>query len=118
MVILRVSLEVFREIADALAQDRHLNLWRSGVGLMRTITADEIRLPVLRQRHDCLHERPSTSGARARPKPPYTLTAMVNEISMLHQDEEGTQNAAGPWPGQGQQVTVSQEPDRRFRQSP
>ena len=43
VVIFAVLTEVFREVVDALGQDRNLNLCRSGIALMRPVLLDRRR---------------------------------------------------------------------------
>ena len=43
-VILLVLFEVFRQLADTLAQNRDLNLWAPGIGVMRTELCNNVCL--------------------------------------------------------------------------
>ena len=51
MVILLMSLEVLRELQDALAEYRYLNLWRTCVGLVNPVLRYDLRLLLVRQCH-------------------------------------------------------------------
>src|SRR5712691_8364410 len=61
MVILRVNFEMFREVVDALAQNRHLHFGRPGIAVVSSVIANNPGLAVLGQRHD----RSSTNGPDA-----------------------------------------------------
>lgn len=53
VVILLIDLEVFRQLTDALRQQRHLNVWRTGVRFMEPVVCNR-RGPVgLHRRHMC-----------------------------------------------------------------
>src|SRR4029079_7268315 len=56
-VILRVRLEMFREVVDALAQDGDLSFRRSGVLSVGLVAADDVGLAVLGQCQINLHAR-------------------------------------------------------------
>ena len=49
VVIFGVDLEVFGQIADPLAQDRHLHLGGTSIGVVGAIRPDDFRLPLLEQ---------------------------------------------------------------------
>src|SRR3546814_21010588 len=51
MVVLRVGLEMLGEVADALGEDRHRHLGRTGVALGAAMFLDERVLALLRDRH-------------------------------------------------------------------
>lgn len=51
MVILLVSFEMFRQVVDALCQQRDLYLWRTGVLFVRAKLLDDLLFHFLRQRH-------------------------------------------------------------------
>jgi hypothetical protein len=57
MMIFRVRLEVFGEIADAFAENGDLNFRRAGVGFVSAVRSDELGLPVFIQCHECLPPR-------------------------------------------------------------
>src|SRR6266487_6910640 len=58
VVILCVGLEVLREVVDALAEDGHLHFRGASVSIVGLVTANELCLPILGQRHlRYLHER-------------------------------------------------------------
>ena len=62
MMVLDVGLEVLREVADAFAEERHLDFRGAGVGVVRAVGADDLGLAIVRQ-----HIVPSTNGPeRAR----------------------------------------------------
>ena len=50
MVVLRVRLEVLGQVTDSFAQDRYLNLWGSGIGIMQPIRPDEVGFLILGER--------------------------------------------------------------------
>src|SRR5690606_3910136 len=52
--VLLVGLQVPREVADPLAQDRHLYLRRTGVALLGTIFPNQFLLALGRNRHRLL----------------------------------------------------------------
>ena len=43
-MILAVRLEMILELQNALAQDRNLNFWRTGIGLVNTVCCDYLLL--------------------------------------------------------------------------
>src|SRR4051794_29481047 len=45
-MIFCVGLEVFGEVVDAFAENRHLNFWRAGIRVVGFVAADEFRLAV------------------------------------------------------------------------
>src|SRR6185436_3041401 len=66
MVILCVGLEMLCEVVDAFAEDGHLHFRGSGVCVVRLVTANELRLAILGQRHLLyLHARPSAAAPDA-----------------------------------------------------
>src|SRR5262245_48260842 len=71
MMILRVRLEVLREVVDALAQKRDLNFRGPGVAVVCLVRPDDAALAVLAQRHcSILHERARTRAPFPRPRAP------------------------------------------------
>src|SRR5436305_10682923 len=52
MMILRVDLEMFRQVIDALAQECDLYFGRPGVTVVCLVVADDSRLAVFRKSHD------------------------------------------------------------------
>src|SRR5262245_63433069 len=81
MVILCVGLEVLGEVVDAFAEDRHLHFRGSGVCIVRLVTANELRLAILGQRH----LRTSTHA----PVPQHRMRRM-SEKSLVEQDQHVT----------------------------
>src|SRR5215510_11252521 len=81
MVILCVGLEVLCEVVDAFTEDRHLHFGGSGVCVMRLVTANELRLAILGQRH----LRTSTHA----PVPQHRMRRM-SEKSLVEQDQHVT----------------------------
>jgi hypothetical protein len=71
MMILSVGLEMFGEVIDALAEQRHLYFGRSGIRSVGFVRSDDVGLAILAKRH----VEPSThgpdTGALRRTKPPY-----------------------------------------------
>src|SRR5262245_637877 len=60
VVILGVRLEMFRQVIDALAENRDLYFGGSGVCVVGLVTANQLGLAGFRQRNRvCLHARPS-----------------------------------------------------------
>src|SRR5688500_14338340 len=59
-MILRVGFEVFGQVIDAFAENRHLNFGGAGVRVVRTVAPDERVFLVFRQCHVVLHERART----------------------------------------------------------
>src|SRR6266542_4053632 len=51
VMIFRVGLEMFRKVADALAEERDLYLGGSGVRVVCLVGADDFRLAILGKRH-------------------------------------------------------------------
>src|SRR5262245_47641892 len=51
MIVLLVELEVFGQSIDALSEERHLDLGRSGVALLGCIILDDFLLTLCAQRH-------------------------------------------------------------------
>jgi hypothetical protein len=51
MMILRVGLEVFGEIADAFAENGNLNFRRTGVGVVGAVRGDELGFSIFVQSH-------------------------------------------------------------------
>ena len=51
MMILAMRLEMIRELLNALAEDRYLNLWRTGVGLMGSEFCNCLLFGIGRQGH-------------------------------------------------------------------
>ena len=66
MVILDVGLEVFREVVDALAEERDLNFRGAGVGVVRAVGADHFSLTLVRQHIVPSTNDPERAGARDR----------------------------------------------------
>jgi hypothetical protein len=60
VMILRVGFEVFGQVIDAFAENRHLNFGGAGVRVVRTVAPDERVFLVFRQCHVVLHERART----------------------------------------------------------
>jgi hypothetical protein len=46
MMVLRVRLEMLCQVVDALREDRNLNFWGSGVGVVGLVIANELGLAV------------------------------------------------------------------------
>src|SRR3989442_14315043 len=70
MMILRVNFEMFREVVDALAEERHLYFRRSGVALVGLVLADDSGLAVLGKGHRSSTNGPGTLGST---RPPYSV---------------------------------------------
>ena len=51
MVILLVSFKMLRELQDALAEYRYLNLWRTRIGLVNPVFCYDLQLLFVRQCH-------------------------------------------------------------------
>jgi hypothetical protein len=51
MMILAVHLEMIHELQNTLAEDRYLNLWRTGVGLVGSVFCDYFVFGIGRQGH-------------------------------------------------------------------
>src|SRR5689334_23479307 len=68
-MILCVGFEMFREVIDAFAEDGYLDFGGAGVSIVGLVTANELCLAILGQRHlRYLHERSRTPRA---PDAPY-----------------------------------------------
>lgn len=50
-MILAMRLEMIRELLNALAEDRYLNFWRTGVGLMDSVFCYRLLFRIGRQCH-------------------------------------------------------------------
>src|SRR5262245_21766818 len=74
MMVLRMRLEVFGEIADALAEKRNLHFGGSGVALMGSVAADDFGLAVLAQ-HDGRPPRTAQNprDVMSRTRPPLAV---------------------------------------------
>ena len=68
MMILCVCFEVVGQIVDALAQNSNLHFWRTRVGIMRPVTADQLRFCDLCSTSRC---PPRTAQKPDGPRPPY-----------------------------------------------
>jgi hypothetical protein len=72
MMILRVDLEVFRQVINALAQERDLYFGRPGVSVVCLEVADDSCLAVFRESHDSS----STNGPGTRALAPHRAAVL------------------------------------------
>src|SRR3990170_1810837 len=78
MMILRVGLEMFGEVTDALAEEGNLHLRRAGVCGVGLVRADDFQLTVFGERHCFLHAR---SRTRRRKPPPHRIRRILFGLS-------------------------------------
>ena len=102
-MILRVGLEMFGEVVDALAEDGDLHFRGAGVGVVCLVAADEFGLAVLASTpRAVLHARPRTSMGSPH-RSPYpdrrmnlaSVSRSIQRLNMLHQNNDGMQRAVG-----------------------
>ena len=83
MVILRVGLEVFGQVVDALAEERNLNFRGAGIGVVSLVRADDVGLAILVSATCYASTNGPENGCgcrthRARRNAPPHQTAVVN----------------------------------------
>src|SRR6266851_2360613 len=86
MVILGVGLEVFGQVVDALAEDGHLDFRGAGVSIMGLVTANELGLAVLGQRH--LRSSTNAPEPSADPDAPYDENQLVEQYQHVRSEQQ------------------------------
>src|SRR5262245_19045034 len=81
-MVLCVGLEMIRQVIDALAENGDLDFRRTGVGVVRAVTANEFGLAVFAQGHWASSTSgPGTSNA---PGTPYTQKTITRTSSICY----------------------------------